>query len=271
MILTTLIKTLLLPPTLQLLMIVWGFLLSRSARPLSRAVAWLFISLGLLSLWVLALPVTSAWLHKPLEIGFPAHSPLDKPSGVDAIVVLGAGRHYGAPEYSGTDYTVSSEASLKGVSTTDTLSHSALWRLRYGAYLSKLWALPVVVSGGNVRPFDRITEAEMGVHFLRNEMDVAIAWPENRSRNTWENAQRSSELLRAKNITHIALVTHAYHMPRSVYAFQQAGMNVMPMPTGQQSHIVTAYWLHWLPSTKALQQSYLALHEYLGLLFYRFK
>lgn len=275
MMLSTLLKTLLLPPALPLLMIIFGLLLIGGRSLRTRVMARLWIGLGVISLWVLAMPVTSAWLHKPLESGFAAHSPLLTPTGVEAIVVLGAGRHYGAPEYQDITYgKVEGAAAADAMSTalqSHTLSHSALWRLRYGAYLSKRWSLPVIVSGGSVRPFDHITEAEMGVRFLQEEMAVAVAWPENRSRNTWENAQLTSQLLQGKGIGRVALVTHAYHMPRSVYAFQQAGIEVVAMPTGQQSHIVSAYWLHWLPSAKGLQQSYLALHEYLGLLFYRLK
>jgi uncharacterized SAM-binding protein YcdF (DUF218 family) len=251
MMLTTLIKTLLLPPTLPLLMIVGGFLVWFRYRYLAR----MSVLLGVVSLWGLALPVVSAYLHQDLEARYVADTPSSRPKGVQAIVVLGAGRHYSANEYAG-----------------DTLSHSALWRLRYGGYLAKRWELPVLVSGGNVRSFDVVPEAEMGVDFLRNELDVAVAWSEGRSRNTWENAQLSKAFLDDKNIRHVALVTHAYHMPRSVHAFEQAGFMVTPMPTGQVSHqSPSAYWLNWLPSAAALNSSYLALHEYLGLLFYSLK
>jgi len=233
---------------LPLLMIVGGFLMWFRYRYLAR----MSVLVGVVSLWGLSLPVVSAYLHQDLEARYVAETPNSLPSGVQAIVVLGAGRHYRATEYGG-----------------DTLSHSALWRLRYGGYLAKRWGLPVLVSGGNVRSFDVVPEAEMGVDFLRNELGVIVAWAESKSRNTWENAQLSKTFLDEKNIRHVALVTHAYHMPRSVYAFQKAGLTVTPMPTGQLSQqSPSAYWLNWLPSTQALNRSYLALHEYLGLLFY---
>ena len=250
MILTTLIKTLILPPTLQLLMIVGGLLIWRRHRYL----AWSSITVAVVSLWVLSLPVMSGWLHQHVEAGYVAETPDVKPAGAQAIVVLGAGRHYGAGEYGG-----------------DTLSHSALWRLRYGAYLANRWDLPVVVSGGNVKPFDLIPEADMGVSFLQDEMGVKTVWPESKSRNTWENAHLTKVILDQHGVDQVILVTHAYHMRRSVYAFQRAGIDVTPMPTGQLSNVSSAYWLYWLPSAKALQQSYLALHEFLGVLFYSLK
>jgi uncharacterized SAM-binding protein YcdF (DUF218 family) len=259
--LSTLLKTLLLPPAMQILMILGGLVLWKHARK----VAITSIGAGLLSLWVLSLPVVSAYLHSGLESPFLADvmgatesalQPGDEPpTGTEVIVVLGAGRHYGAPEYGG-----------------DTVSHSALWRLRYAGMLAKRWDLPVVVSGGNVRSFDIVSEADMGVNFLRNELGVKQAWPEGNSRNTWENAWLTKVLLDEKGLSNIILVTHAYHMQRAVFSFQQAGFNPIPMPTGFiAQHAKPAFWLHWLPSATALQRSYLALHEYLGLLFYRMK
>jgi uncharacterized SAM-binding protein YcdF (DUF218 family) len=245
--LTTLIKVLILPPTLQLLMIVGGLLIWRRHRYWACS----SIAVGVVSLWALSLPVVSAWLHQHVEAGYVAETPVAKPAGVQAIVVLSAGRHYEAGEYGG-----------------DTLSPSALWRLRYAAYLANRWGLPVVVSGGM---FDRISEAEMGVRFLQDEMGVKTAWPESKSRNTWENAHLTKAVLTQHEVDHVILVTHAYHMRRAVYAFQQAGIKVTPMPTGQLSHASSAFWLNWLPSAKALHRSALALHEYFGLLFYSLK
>jgi uncharacterized SAM-binding protein YcdF (DUF218 family) len=193
-------------------------------------------------------------LHRSLMV--PAVDATDATlAGVGAIVVLGVGRHYDAQEYGG-----------------DTLSHSALWRLRYAAYLAKRGDLPVVVSGGNVHPFERVSEAQMAVAFLRDELDVAEAWPESRSRNTWENAQFTKTLLEQKGITRVALVTHAYHMPRAMLAFTKAGIDYIPMPTGYLGNQSRAdFWLDWLPSAAAFNGSCLALHEWLGLLYYRLK
>lgn len=248
--LTILLKALLLPPGLQIILIIVGLLVWRWCRWLSKSCLWI----GMLSLWLLSLPVVSALLHQPLEAPFIKVSAYEG-NQAQAVVVLGAGRHYAAPEYG-----------------DDTLSHSALWRLRYGAYLAKRWDLPVVVSGGSVRDFDRISEAEMAANFLTEEMGVETVWLEKQSRNTWQNALYSKNLLDEKSIEKVFLVTHAYHMQRSAYAFKRAGIEYIPMPTGFSSNqAVAAWWRHWLPASTALQRSYLALHEYLGLLFYRMK
>jgi uncharacterized SAM-binding protein YcdF (DUF218 family) len=258
MILSTLLKTLLLPPTINILLILVGLLFWRRCRFLARSSVWL----GLLSLWVLSTPIVGAYLHYGLEASFIIDTPQQSlvqgykaPDGVQAIVVLGAGRHYQAQEYGG-----------------DTLSHQALWRLRYGGVLAKRWGLPVIVSGGNVRTGDIIPEGVLGANFLQNELGVDTVWAEGRSRNTWENAQLTKALLEEKGIRKVVLVTHAYHMRRSVYAFEQAGIPHVAMPTGFLSHQAPSVrWRNWLPSAFALQRSYLALHEYLGWFYYQIK
>lgn len=260
MMLSTLLKTLLLPPAINILLIFAGLLVWKRYYYLSRASMWL----GFLSLWCLSLPVVSAYLFQDLEAPFVAITTEQQallaggeaPDGVEAIVVLGAGRHYRAQEYGGED----------------TLSHHALWRLRYAGVLAKRWGLPVLVSGGNVRSVDIIPEAVMGVNFLQEELGVEVAWVEGESRNTWENAQLSQKVLSAKGISKVVLVTHAYHMRRSVFSFDQAGVEHIPMPTGfLGEQASSAWWRNWLPEAGALQRSYIALHEYLGWLYYQIK
>jgi uncharacterized SAM-binding protein YcdF (DUF218 family) len=59
-------------------------------------------------------------------------------------------------------------------------------------------------------------------------------------------------------------------MPRSVFCFEQNGISVIPAPTdykcarGQRYDIFS-----FLPSMDSLGNAHLALHEYVGLLFYR--
>jgi uncharacterized SAM-binding protein YcdF (DUF218 family) len=254
MMLTTLIKTLLLPPAMQIMLILLGLLLWRWHRGLSRGCLWL----GLLSLWLLSLPVVSGLLHGGLETDYRVGRPIpvQAPEQVQAIVVLGAGRHYRAEEYGGGD----------------TLSHRALWRLRYGAFLAKRWDLPMIVSGGSERRFTGLSEAKIAADFLQHELGVSTVWLEGRSRNTWENAHFSKALLDKKGLSKVVLVTHAYHMRRSAYAFDRAGVEYIPMPTGSlATQASRAWWGSWLPTASGLQGSYLALHEYLGWLFYQLK
>ena len=112
----------------------------------------------------------------------------------------------------------------------------------------------------------------MGAQLLTNELMINHVILEERSRNTWENAFYTKAFLEQRGISHIALVTHGYHMRRASYSFDRAGIPHTSMPTGFISNQFTRSWLgSWLPSTQALNYSRLALHEYLGLIFYRLK
>ena len=66
------------------------------------------------------------------------------------------------------------------------------------------------------------------------------------------------------------LVTSAFHMRRSVRAFQREGIAVTPVPanfvTSSERAIV---WADLLPESGALNGSATALREFLGLLYYR--
>lgn len=53
---------------------------------------------------------------------------------------------------------------------------------------------------------------------------------EGRSRNTYENAAFTRELVTPKPGEHWLLVTSAYHMPRAMGAFRKAGFLVIPVP-----------------------------------------
>jgi uncharacterized SAM-binding protein YcdF (DUF218 family) len=64
-------------------------------------------------------------------------------------------------------------------------------------------------------------------------------------------------------------VTGAAHMPRAAKVFEDQGIRVVAAPTGYRSGQGTAASvLDWLPSAGALDRSRIALHEYLGRLWY---
>ncbi len=249
---TIVIKSLILPPAIQIMALLLGFVMWKRRR----LIAVLCLFFAIVSLWLLSTPIASAWLHQPLESQFEAYTADVMPEGVGAIVVLGAGRHYNAPEY-GED---------------DTLSHSALWRLRYAAYLSKRWDLPVLVSGGAVNPRDSRSEADIAARFLVNELSVPVVWQEQQSQNTWENARYSQRILQDKGVRLVVLVTHAYHMRRASYSFDQADVQHIPMPTGfVYQKVDYTWWGSYIPSVSQLHHSSQALHEYLGWWFYQLK
>jgi len=227
--------------------------------------AKLSLGFAVSSLLLLSTPIVSESLFVWLERPYIKQVPLDQQYRAGVVVVLGAGRIRLAPEFNGRDQ----------------ISHQALWRVRYGAYLARKREaisgkqLPIIVSGGVVKPYEFVSEAQMAAEVLRQEFAIDYVIEEPASRDTWQNAHNTAELLVKNNFSKVLLVTHAYHMRRAQYAFEQAGVDVIPMATGffssrLQSKNAPWYggWDRWLPQARYFSQSYIALHEYLGLAYY---
>src|SRR2546430_13364869 len=68
---------------------------------------------------------------------------------------------------------------------------------------------------------------------LRSEgVDDSMIWTEEQSRSTHENATYGAEMLRAKGIRQVVLVTEAYHMLRAEKCFRKEGIAVIAAPCG---------------------------------------
>jgi len=242
-------RALLLPPGINLVILLLAFLMLPVAR---RLAGWILL-LGILSLYLVSIAPVATLLIRSVET-IPALSDSVAPDREGAIVVLGAGRYYSAPEFGGRDTT----------------SHMALMRLRYAEHLREQTGLPILATGGRPNG-ELLSEAELMQQTVKGDFDGVVRWTESKSRNTFENAVCSKFLLDGQTIRRIFLVTHAAHMPRALYAFEKAGLNVTPAPTGylrdtfQYANAVET----WLPGMTALQLSRTALHEWLGLLYYR--
>ncbi len=249
--LTKVVAALVLPPGGNLLLGVAGLALWRRARML----ALLLLIASFVTLYIFSMPKVGDALFEALE-SYPARlSGAELAEEVGAIVVLGGGRNSNAPEYGG-----------------ETVAFPSLVRLRYGARLQHESGLPLLVSGGRVHDVEPASEAALMRDVLEAELNVPVRWLEERSRNTAENASYTAELLRQENITAVILVTHAAHMPRAAEAFENQGVRVYAAPTGRRTGRGTSIpVLDWLPSAAALDRSRIALHEYLGRIWYRIR
>ncbi len=246
---TSVVSLLLLPPGGIIVVLVLGLLLHVKRPWLGAAV----IGLGTAALIVLSLPLTGHDLMAGLETYAPALSPSLKKAGknIQAIVVLGSGRYSNASEYGG-----------------DTVGRTDLLRLRYAAWLQRRTGLPILVSGGS--PFgESVSEADLMQQCLTQDFGAHVRWVEGKSRTTWENARYTRQLLTAAKIGHVYLVTSAWHMRRAQWAFETNGIDVTPAPTGFAT-LGAKYsgLLGYLPSTKGLSMSAIALRERLGFLWY---
>ena len=86
------------------------------------------------------------------------------------------------------------------------------------------------------------------------------------SYNTYQNAKNSAEMFEKNGWEKkIYLVTSAYHMKRSMKLFEHFGFEVVPKPVGFLKDEVYTF-IDFIPSMENFYKSYVALHEYFGLL-----
>ena len=248
---SNLLAAALLPPMNLILMGAFGWLLL--CKRFHRT-GKLFIASSFVLLYLLACPLVADHLLGLLEKDI---KPLQAEAmrRADAIIILGSGLYPDAPEY--------------GHDSVGTLS---LARLQYGAYLQRLTGLPILVTGGN--PEGCSKEAHVMRQTLEEHFGAHVTWIEDRAFNTAQNAQFSAEMLMPEKIKNVLVVTHAWHMPRARYAFEKTGINFLAAPTRfgnpPRQSIVGYSPFDFIPNARAMENSYFALHELIGLVWYRF-
>ncbi|MHB1206664.1 MAG: YdcF family protein, partial [Rhodospirillaceae bacterium] len=214
-----------------------------------RRLGLVLVVLGICAGYLLTTPFIAGELAKMVETIPPVDLASVRPSGTQAIVILAAGLSPNAPEYAGV-----------------TIDNITLQRLRYGAHLWRLNELPILVSGGRA-PTAVASLGYLMRKALETDFAVPVRWIEERSRDTYENAVFSAEILRAHGISKILLVTDASHIARAVAQFEEAGLTVIPAPTAFIAPSRT-FPEDYMPRLSGLQGSYYALYELLGTKWY---
>lgn len=92
---------------------------------------------------------------------------------------------------------------------------------------------------------------------------------EERSRNTFENAVLTRDLVQPKPGERWLLVTSAYHMPRAVGVFRTAGFDVAPYPVDYRTRDAGDIWRLFDRIPAGHERLDLAAREWLGLVSYR--
>lgn len=215
--------------------------------------------LGVLTFAYLALTLCCipAAVHLALQSLEAPYPPLQRrPTDAGAIVVLSGGI-----------------ANADAVRLHPELTEDTLYRCVGAAELYHAGPpCPVIVTGGTldpksfppVAPFMREMLIKLGVR-----PDDIIS--EDQARTTFENARETKRLLDELGVHKSVLVTEAYHMRRSVATFRKQGIDVVP---GACHHRATVF--HWrldrfVPDPGAAHVGMLALHEWLGLAWYRLR
>jgi uncharacterized SAM-binding protein YcdF (DUF218 family) len=250
------ITALLLPPVPFLLIL----LLSALLLWVRRTSGWLLMLVAVAGLWLcncvgFGQALSAIVLKPPAALQPPQIAALKRDSQVRrnvAIVVLGGGREAYAPEY--------------GVSN---LNVSSLERLRYGVWLGREIGAPVAFSGGVGWSQDEgPSEAQIAARVAAAEFGRPLRWIEEESRDTRENAGRTLPLMRRDGVTEVIVVTHGWHMPRAIRAFNEASQGrqkITPAPMALAPR-VDRPWLMWLPTAEGQMHVRRIVRECIGLL-----
>ena len=218
------------------------------------ALKWHRLGIGLvllssLSLFAAATPALSSYLLRRVEAAIRASADL---RDAQAIVVLGGDFRRG-----------------DGAAIPDRLGPLSLERAVFAAQAYRRLRLPVVVSGGTPRGA-HVSEGALMKAALEDNFAVPVAWQEERSLSTWENALYAARLLLPEKVTTVVIVSQAWHLPRALWAFERVGLKALPWPAPRTAlrHRKIA---DFLPSLAALDDSFYALHEMIGGVFYRLR
>jgi len=144
-------------------------------------------------------------------------------------------------------------------------------RLVMGLELKRQYPDARFIYSGGAASFDRDANPETSaalnvVHALYGEtfkMEV-----ESQSLNTWQNASYVRKMIGDHQSGPWLLVTSAFHMPRALGCFRQAGINVIPVPADYRADKLVAPYLTGSSAEQFLKLAIVG-KELIGLAVYR--
>jgi len=217
----------------------------------SKRRLWL-LTAPMILLAILCTPAVAHLSMALLEWQYPPHN--ERPAEVQAIVVL-----------SGFAFRPNEEREYS------LLALDSQFRCQHAAMLYHQGPpCPVILSGGKVEEED---EGDTLAALMRDYL-VKLGVPaedivlEERSRNTYENAVYTAEILAQREIDNIALVTSASHLMRAVLCFEAQDLAVTA--SGCEYTTIRFNWslLTFLPNADAAGANHRAFHEWAGMLVY---
>lgn len=234
----------LLPPGIFILVFaLFSFKLYKKRHP----IALILIGATIL-LYLSSISLISNLLMRPLENKYRPPAQING----DVLIVLGGEATLDTPNLSGKGH----------------LSSIAANRLLTCIQLYHQLHLPVILSGGQVYQTTGC-EARIARQIL---LDTGVPNDqiiiEDNSLNTTENAENIKKLLGKHNLGRPILITSAFHLPRAVRQFEKINVDIEPYPADYHTNVSFRFSSRQLvPSAEALNETSLALKEYIGLLF----
>lgn len=129
----------------------------------------------------------------------------------------------------------------------------------------------IAFSGGAVEIVARPTYGSDAAELFFHEqgLDMRRLVLERQSRNTHENATMTKALVRPRPGERWLLVTSAFHMPRAMGCFRQAGWEVLPWPVDYRTVGRADLLVPFANPNEGIRRFEVALKEWVGLVVYR--
>ena len=236
------------PSNVLALLVMGGMILVLLRRKWTTMIA--AVALGAVALAMLS-PLGTVLLT-PLEERFPdAKFPDDS---IDGIIVLGG--------------------------SYDTQIHSYLSTILLEEDTEPMAAVPdlarhypralIIFSGGTDPSDPKVNEAAIVKrYFISFGIDPNRIVIEDKSLTTSENARFTAQLIHPKPEQHWLLVSSAYHLPRAIGAFRKVGFNISAFSVGRRTDGWDDLWRPASSATDNLRRIDVAVHEWVGLVWYR--
>jgi uncharacterized SAM-binding protein YcdF (DUF218 family) len=235
------------PSNMMALTLFAGVVLLALRRPSGPA----FLVLGAFMAAIGGLLPVGEWLLNPLENRFPSLA-AKLPAHVDGIVILGGGE---------TPHLTFKRGQVTLNDNSERLIAGAMLAIHYPK-------ARIIHTGGGGNPAEMLESGVARAFFGGLGLKGGRFIYEDRSLNTFENATTTLKLAKPQPGETWLLVTSAFHMPRAVGVFRQAGWRVTPYPVGYYSD-TEKFALNKPNVAKNLEKLDLAVHEWIGLAAYK--
>jgi uncharacterized SAM-binding protein YcdF (DUF218 family) len=251
------VKSLATPVVWVLLLLVLGLVLTRKGRGKRLFTAGrLLLLTGTVLLLALSLSPVANFLTYPLEAQYrpPPAEILDR---LDIVVVLGGGVHPSG-----------------GLRPEAELSKFTYPRFYHGVRVfQQSHANLLAFCGGRDREGTESEAETMRAMALSLGVPPDKIVTEETSRTTFENIANLARLLPAGQGRRIGLVTAAIHMRRSRGVFQRQfpGDTIIPIPVYYTYDPASTFLGNFVPTSGNLDRSTVALHEWIGLVWYKLR
>ncbi len=226
-----------------------------------RRTAKSFVTVSLLGLFLAGFSPIGEWVLAPLENRFPQISELDGAS-FDGIIVLGGA----------TNLHITRSRNTRS-RNEPTVGEAAERIFKLIELARRFPDKRITFAGGgglgadDSGPLSR--EADVVKILLeRAGLPTGDILFERQSQNTWQNAEKLREILQPAPQSRWLLVTSAFHMPRSMGVFRQAGFNVIAYPVDFRLGSYGASFLTNSTGAGKMEKLDLAVHEWIGLASY---